>query len=104
MNNFNYDKFIKKYNDEHYCCPKCGSRNFSCTLAGYIVDTDHPEEYKDKNRVECHNCNWEGIYHDLAPKPGITEFKDLVKKVAGIYYSEELVDELLDIARKIYSK
>ena len=101
---FDSEKFYRNYRDAHYCCPECGSRNFSCTLVGYVLNTEHPEEYKDRNHVTCHNCGWSGIYHDLAPKPGIKDFKEAVKQIAGIYYSEEMADELLDMARKICEK
>lgn len=100
----NYTDFIRKYGNEHWCCPKCGSRNYSTTLAGYAYDEEHLENYKDRNHCKCHDCGWEGIRHELAPKPGIKEFKDILKKVTGIYYSEELADNLLDIASKIYSR
>lgn len=99
-----YKEFMDKYEQEHYCCPKCHSRHFSCTLVGYIYNSDHPEEYKDRNSVHCFDCGWSGIRHDLAPKPGINEFKEKVKDIAGIYYSEEAVDELLNIAKKIYEE
>ena len=101
---FNSEKFYRDYHNAHYYCPNCGSRNFSCTLMGFILDESHPEEYKDRNHVTCHNCGWKGIYHDLAPKPEINDFKETLKKVTGIYYSEELADDLLDMARKIYDK
>lgn len=101
---FNYSEFMRKYRDEHYCCPNCGSRNYSTTLVGYFLDEEHPENYKDRNSCTCHDCGWRGIRHDLAPRPGIKDFKDILKKVAGIYYSEELVDKLLEISKKIYSE
>jgi len=100
---FDTEKFYRDYHNNHYCCPNCGSRNFSCTLMGFILDESHPEEYKDRNHVTCHNCGWKGIYHDLAPKPSIKEFKEAVKQIAGIYYSDEVANELLDIAAKIYN-
>ena len=100
----NYEDFIRKYRNEHWCCPNCGSRNYSVTLMGIPYDEEHPEEYKDRNHCTCYSCGWEGIRHDLAPKPGIKDFKDILKKVAGIYYSEEIAEELLDIAAKIYER
>ena len=62
-----YD-FRENYAKQHRVCPKCGSRNFSTTLVGYPLHKDHMETYKDLNRIECYNCGWKGIGHDLVPE------------------------------------
>lgn len=59
------EKFRDKYNLEHKYCPKCGSDRHFQTLANYGVDLEFPEKYKDFNRVDCCDCNWVGIVHDL---------------------------------------
>lgn len=78
----NRDKFIEKYRLNHYFCPKCHCKNYSITLAAYLFDERHPEEYKDKNSVTCQICGWRGIRHDLIPKSEKTGFK--------IFYSDQL--------------
>ena len=65
----NYDTFIKKYREQHCCCPKCFGRTYSSTLSGYVYDPEHPENYKDGNSCRCCNCGWKGIRHDLVPDP-----------------------------------
>jgi predicted nucleic-acid-binding Zn-ribbon protein len=64
-----YDKFMKKYNREHSCCPKCGSNKMITSLMGYVLNMNHKEDYKDLNAVECQNCGYRGACHDLVPKP-----------------------------------
>lgn len=63
-----YNRFIRIYAKKHCVCPNCYSKNYSCTLAGFIYDPEHPENYKDKNQVDCLNCGWTGIKHDLIPE------------------------------------
>jgi len=63
-----YNQFMTEYIKQHCCCPKCGSKNFTTTLAGYIFNSAHPEEYKDKNSCYCLDCGWRGIRHELAPE------------------------------------
>lgn len=63
-----YNEFMSKYRAQHCCCPKCGSKNYSTTLAGYIFNSEHPEEYKNKNAVNCLDCGWRGIIYDLVPE------------------------------------
>lgn len=77
-----YLEFIKKYNKEHACCPKCHGRNISSTLVGYRYDENHPEEYKNKNSVKCHDCGWKGIFHDLVPRPLIMD-KDTIIEISN---------------------
>ena len=68
-------KFYEQYHQEHYCCPKCHCRNYSTTLAAYILRPGKEDEYKDCNDVKCTSCGWIGIFHDLVPKPEKTGFK-----------------------------
>ena len=51
-NPMHYD-FMEKYHKEHAVCPKCGSKHYTHTIVGYIYDSTHPENYKDKNSVTC---------------------------------------------------
>ena len=71
----NYNEFMKIYHTEHYCCPVCHSKNYSCTLVGYVYDENHPENYKDSNSCHCYTCGWEGSRHDLVPRPEKTAYK-----------------------------
>ena len=92
-------KFYEKYHQEHYCCPKCHCKNYSTTLAGYILVPGKEDEYKDRNSVECISCGWKGIFHDLVPKPektgykvGVVDFsngKDQFSEYDGKVYSQE---------------
>lgn len=91
----NRQEFMDKYRHDHYCCPKCHSKNYSCTLVGYVYDENHPENYKDKNHIECFTCGWKGIYHDLVEKPEKTGFKVAYTTFAGL---------VKDYDDKIYTK
>ena len=62
-----YENFINEYNKQHSCCPICHSENFSSTMAAYPYYEEHPENYKDRNRVRCRDCGWVGIRHELIP-------------------------------------
>ena len=61
---------LKRQYDEvdHVACPKCGSLKYSSTYVGYIMNYEHPENYKDENAVKCSDCGWKGITHDLVKK------------------------------------
>jgi len=63
-----YYDFMKQYRIDHSVCPKCGGKNYTMTLVGYIFDKSRPEEYKDKNRVHCLDCGWRGMVHSLVPE------------------------------------
>lgn len=54
-----------KYYDQHKACPECGSTRNCQSYVGYIMDLRNPEEYNDKNRAKCNDCNWVGTVHDL---------------------------------------
>ena len=53
------------YNVHHVCCPKCGCDRYSSTYMGFIINHEHPEAFKDSNAVECAECGWSGITHNL---------------------------------------
>lgn len=59
-----YDKFKKHYKEDHKYCPNCGSIECSTTLAGYIVNMDKLDEYKDLNKCQCLNCKDIHLRHD----------------------------------------
>jgi hypothetical protein len=61
-------EFLKKYNEEHLCCPNCGSELHSTTLIGFVMDINNPELYKDKNKCKCCECGDNHITHDRVPK------------------------------------
>jgi hypothetical protein len=113
------EKFFEKYRKEHYCCPKCHSKNYSTTLAGYILIPGKEDEYKDMNSVECISCGWKGIFHSLAPKPektgfkvGVVDFsqgKEQFSEYDGVVYTEkkakalaERLENLGDTDKKMY--
>lgn len=66
--NHEYYDFMEKYHKDHAVCPKCGSKYYTHTIAGYIYNNKHPENYKDKNNVICNKCGWHGIIHELVPE------------------------------------
>ena len=66
--NHEYYDFMEKYHKDHAVCPKCGSKYYTHTIAGYIYNSKHPENYKDKNGVTCNKCGWHGIIHELVPE------------------------------------
>lgn len=49
-----YNIFMKKYNDLHKCCLKCGALQNITTLVGYALDMNNKESYKDLNT--CLTC------------------------------------------------
>lgn len=107
------EEFMEKYHNEHYFCPECHCKGYSVTLVGYMYDENHPEEYKDNNRVRCQICGWKGTVHTLAPKtpktifhvgytenmsdgrinliPGSTEDKEFAKHCAEGYNNDQKV-------------
>lgn len=64
-----YNEFMEKYSEEHYMCPQCHTRNFNQTCVAYVYNELHPEEYQDKNGVQCCTCGWHGTVHKLIPMP-----------------------------------
>ena len=70
-----YREFMDIYHTEHYCCPVCHSKNYSSTLAGFAYDPANPKDYVDHNSCHCYSCGWEGVVHQLVPKPEKTAFK-----------------------------
>jgi hypothetical protein len=98
-----YMEYMEQYHKEHYCCPVCQSKNYSCTMVGFIYDPGHPEDYKDSNSVHCYTCGWKGVVHDLVPKPPKTGYKfayltgdreDKCVNYSDIVYKLEDKDEL----------
>jgi hypothetical protein len=63
-----YDIFMKEYYEKHACCPKCGSKEYSTTLIGYVLDMDKKEDYKDLNVCYCNNCKDKHTMHDRIPR------------------------------------
>jgi len=51
-----YTDFMSQYNKDHEVCPKCGTKEHTTTLMGYILDMDNKEKYKDLNNCKCSNC------------------------------------------------
>ena len=62
------DLFMKEYKIKHMCCPNCGGKEFTSTLAGYTYFQDNPEAYKDLNDCSCHVCGHRHTYHDRVPE------------------------------------
>ncbi len=58
--------FMKQYNKDHECCPKCGETSHSTTFVGFIYYADSPEEYKDRNNCTC-RCGDKHEFHDRVP-------------------------------------
>lgn len=58
-------KLMREYRENHTYCPECGSCKNHQTLMGYVMDINHPEDFKDLNRVSCIECDWTGTVHDL---------------------------------------
>ena len=63
-----YNIFMDKYEEEHQCCPKCGSESYATTYMGYILDMNNKESYKDENRCTCSDCGNVHITHNRKPK------------------------------------
>ena len=94
-----YLEYMEQYDKEHYCCPKCHSKNNSSTLVGYIYDPTHPEDYKDCNSVHCYTCGWNGIKHDMVPKPEKIGYRIAYLRHNGRNHRVELCENYDD---KIY--
>jgi len=60
-------QLLMEYQKNHAACPQCNSTKFRSTYVGYIMDVNHPEKYKDENKISC-QCGWSGITHDLVPE------------------------------------
>ena len=101
-----YDKFMKKYHREHSCCPKCGSNKMCTTLMGYPLHMDHKEDYKDLNAVECQNCDYHGIRHDLVPKTKVKKLHEHTFELDGgpCLKCGKTVAEMIDEETTEYNK
>lgn len=62
-----YDMFMKDYHRKHECCPKCGDKQHTTTLVGYILNWDRKDEYKDLNRCVCAKCGNNHSTHERTP-------------------------------------
>jgi O-acetyl-ADP-ribose deacetylase (regulator of RNase III) len=62
------DLYKAIYRKAHECCPKCGETSHWSTLAGYIMDSDNKEAYKDLNNCECSKCGDNHTCHERVPK------------------------------------
>lgn len=58
------NEFLKKYQEEHRYCPKCGSDKYMTTLVAYMVDIDNLNDYKDLNNCDCSDCGDKHIVHE----------------------------------------
>lgn len=55
----------KQYYDAHKKCPICREEVPPSGLyIGFIMDLEHPENFRDTNEVKC-KCGWVGTTHDL---------------------------------------
>lgn len=63
-----YLKFMKKYKKNHECCPKCGTKEYTTTLVGYIFNSEDKGNYKDLNICVCANCGDKHTVHDRVKK------------------------------------
>jgi len=61
------DDFRNQYHNNHKRCPSCGGEDYSSTLVGYVLNMNDKENYKNKNHIECLDCGFKGIIHDLVP-------------------------------------
>jgi transcription elongation factor Elf1 len=62
-----YNEFMREYELQHKCCPKCGHHECSSTLVGYILYMDKKDEYKDLNKCVCSRCGDRHTTHDRVP-------------------------------------
>ena len=67
-NSNQYNQFITQYQNDHKCCPKCGSEIYNTTLMSTVFNENTPEEYKDTNKCTCIDCGDRHIVHDRVPK------------------------------------
>ena len=66
---FEYDdtpaiEFRKQYKIDHECCPKCGSKDYGSTFAGYVMFDNDLESYRDENTCVCSHCGDKHIFHN----------------------------------------
>jgi hypothetical protein len=56
-----------RWQEEHWCCPKCGYDKQMQTLAGVVWHVG--EEYNDNiNTAFCTKCEWTGKVNELKPR------------------------------------
>ena len=66
------EEYMKIYNKEHECCPKCGETSYITTLLGIPFDMNNPDAYQDINTAWCQNpnCKDKHTVHNRVPKHG----------------------------------
>lgn len=64
---FAEDAVRKTYEKEHAACPKCGALDGCTTLMAYVLNMDHPEAYRDRNRFTCAVCDDTHEVHERVP-------------------------------------
>lgn len=62
------EKFREEYHKNHALCPKCGADGHITTLAGFMLDVEHPELFKDLNDCTCSSCGDKHTAHERIPK------------------------------------
>jgi len=60
------EEFRKKYKKDHAYCPNpnCKGETYITTLAGYIIDVNNLDDYKDLNECKCTSCGDKHTYHE----------------------------------------
>ena len=56
--------FRERYRKDHMLCPVCGAKEHSSTLAGYPLNVNDMESYKDLNKCVCSKCGNKHLVHD----------------------------------------
>ena len=67
MTETSYQTAIRHYQENHACCPQCGSDNVTQTLLAFTFDVNNPQEYKDLNESRCNGCGHLHRVHDQVP-------------------------------------
>jgi len=90
----NSNEFLKEYDSNRVCCPKCKSRFYTTTLQGYVLDLNDMESYKDLNTCVCRDCGDKHTFHDRV--------KDLDEKTKKFLKEED--KEILDNMRRSFNE
>ena len=72
-----YKLFKARYRKAHECCPQCGSKDHTSTMAGYIMFEENRDAYKDLNQCVCQNCFNIHTCHERVP------MKSSIKHIDG---------------------
>jgi RNA polymerase subunit RPABC4/transcription elongation factor Spt4 len=89
------------YHVDHVCCPQCGSKRYSSTYIGYVISTENPEAFKDENDVQCLDCKWHGITHDLAKGMPLEKPSEEFKSPSHL---KKYTKEALEEGKKYYDR